>query len=210
MAPFSLKCLSCNEYISKSRKFNARKETTKETYLGLKIYRFTIRCPRCALPIKYRTDPKTADYIVESGAVRNHISKEVAQQQSESLEETLARLEREEKESREKETKGEVDDESTAMEKLEKRYQENLKEKQLNDEVETLMTRKLINEEQITLVSENAKNQLELELDQEAAKAFKSMDRSGSVKQAIPKVQLVTSASKVTKVVSKRKKKIVI
>ena len=47
MAPFSMKCTSCGEYIYKGRKFNARKETTDDKYVGITIYRFYIRCTRC-------------------------------------------------------------------------------------------------------------------------------------------------------------------
>ncbi|KAG9568736.1 hypothetical protein KCV01_g19843, partial [Aureobasidium melanogenum] len=32
MAPFSMKCNACGEFIYKGRKFNARKETTDEKY----------------------------------------------------------------------------------------------------------------------------------------------------------------------------------
>ncbi len=51
MAPFSMKCLSCGEYIYKGRKFNARKETTDEKYYAITIYRFYIRCTRCSAEI---------------------------------------------------------------------------------------------------------------------------------------------------------------
>ncbi|KAF9977196.1 hypothetical protein BGZ73_006669 [Actinomortierella ambigua] len=71
MTPFSMRCLSCGEYIYKGKKFNARKETTNELYLSTKIFRFYIRCNRCAAEITFKTDPKNADYVAEHGAVRN-------------------------------------------------------------------------------------------------------------------------------------------
>ncbi|KAG0243783.1 hypothetical protein BGW41_001295 [Actinomortierella wolfii] len=71
MTPFSMRCLSCGEYIAKGKKFNARKETTNEMYLSTKIFRFYIRCNRCAAEITFKTDPKNADYVAEHGAVRN-------------------------------------------------------------------------------------------------------------------------------------------
>lgn len=72
MAPFSMRCNSCGEYIYKGRKFNARKETVENSeYLGIRIYRFYIRCPQCAAEITYKTDPKNADYECEQGAKRN-------------------------------------------------------------------------------------------------------------------------------------------
>ncbi|CAD6587681.1 MAG: hypothetical protein ASARMPREDX12_002974 [Alectoria sarmentosa] len=71
MAPFSMKCMSCGEYIYKGRKFNSRKETTEEKYLNIPIYRFYIRCTRCSAEITFKTDPKGMDYTCERGAKRN-------------------------------------------------------------------------------------------------------------------------------------------
>ncbi|KAI8983857.1 hypothetical protein BDB01DRAFT_790367 [Pilobolus umbonatus] len=72
MAPFSMRCESCGEYIYKGKKFNARKETVEgEMYLAIKIYRFYIRCPRCSAEITFKTDPKNTDYVAEHGASRN-------------------------------------------------------------------------------------------------------------------------------------------
>lgn len=71
MAPFSMKCTSCGEYIYKGRKFNARKETTDEKYLSISIYRFYIRCTRCSAEITFKTDPAGMDYVCERGARRN-------------------------------------------------------------------------------------------------------------------------------------------
>jgi DNA-directed RNA polymerase subunit RPC12/RpoP len=72
MAPFSMRCNSCGEYIYKGKKFNARKEDAKgEDYLGIKIFRFYIRCPTCSSEITFKTDPKNADYVAENGAMRN-------------------------------------------------------------------------------------------------------------------------------------------
>lgn len=72
MAPFSMRCNTCGEFIYKGRKFNARKETVEEEmYLTIKIYRFYIRCPQCGSEITFKTDPKNADYVSEHGAKRN-------------------------------------------------------------------------------------------------------------------------------------------
>lgn len=71
MAPFSMKCISCGEFIYKGRKFNARKETTEERYFSIAIYRFYIRCTRCSGEITFKTDPKNMDYVCEGGAKRN-------------------------------------------------------------------------------------------------------------------------------------------
>ena len=71
-APFSMKCTSCGEYIGTGRRFNARKETpVDEKYMGIQIYRFYIRCTRCSAEIVFKTDPRTANYTVERGALRN-------------------------------------------------------------------------------------------------------------------------------------------
>jgi hypothetical protein len=72
MAPFSMQCLTCGEFIYKGKKFNARKERTGEAYLGkIEILRFFIRCPRCSQEISFKTDPEHTDYAVEAGAKRN-------------------------------------------------------------------------------------------------------------------------------------------
>lgn len=72
MAPFSMRCSHCGEFIYKGRKFNARKENVQERYLGtIRIFRFYIRCPRCSGEICYKTDPENHDYSCEKGAIRN-------------------------------------------------------------------------------------------------------------------------------------------
>lgn len=72
MMPCSIKCVTCGNYIGKGRKFNSRKETPPdERYLGIQIYRFFIRCPRCSGEITFRTDPRNTDYVCERGAIRN-------------------------------------------------------------------------------------------------------------------------------------------
>ena len=98
MAPFSMKCTSCGEYIYKGRKFNARKETTEEKYYAITIYRFYIRCTRCSAEITFKTDPKNMDYECERGARRNFEPWREAKLAEETEEERLDRLEREESE----------------------------------------------------------------------------------------------------------------
>ncbi|KAF2746094.1 DUF572-domain-containing protein [Sporormia fimetaria CBS 119925] len=98
MAPFSMKCLHCGEFIYKGRKFNARKETSDEKYLDIPIYRFYIRCTRCSGEITFKTDPKHMDYECERGAKRNFEVWREAKLAEETDEERLDRLEREEAE----------------------------------------------------------------------------------------------------------------
>jgi hypothetical protein len=72
MAPFSMRCLTCSEWIPRGKKFNARKERAQgEHYLGIQIFRFYIRCPMCSCDITFKTDPEKTDYVCESGAQRN-------------------------------------------------------------------------------------------------------------------------------------------
>ncbi|RYP80209.1 hypothetical protein DL769_002567 [Monosporascus sp. CRB-8-3] len=118
MSPFSMKCTSCGEYIYKGRKFNARKETPDEKYLGIQIFRFygTYRdmpsvlesstldipmlthcqCTRCSAEITFKTDPKNQDYVCEKGAKRNTEPWRAGPEETD--EERLDRLEREEEE----------------------------------------------------------------------------------------------------------------
>jgi len=73
MAPCTMCCLTCGEFIYKGKKFNAKKELAQgEDYYGIKIFRFYIKCTRCSAEITFKTDPKKADYVVEHGATRNY------------------------------------------------------------------------------------------------------------------------------------------
>lgn len=98
MAPFSMKCTHCGEFIYKGRKFNARKETTDEKYYAIAIFRFYIRCTRCSGEITFKTDPKNMDYECERGAKRNFEPWREAKLAEETEEERLDRLEKEEAE----------------------------------------------------------------------------------------------------------------
>ncbi|KAJ1718170.1 hypothetical protein LPJ61_006784, partial [Coemansia biformis] len=72
MAPFSMRCETCGQWIGKGTKFNARKESVEgEKFHSIQIFRFYIRCQRCAAEITFRTDPENLNYQVEKGAQRN-------------------------------------------------------------------------------------------------------------------------------------------
>ncbi|XP_017486758.1 PREDICTED: coiled-coil domain-containing protein 94 [Rhagoletis zephyria] len=83
MAPFNMRCKTCGEYIYKGKKFNARKEDVEnETYLGIRIYRFYIKCTRCLQEISFKTDPQNTDYEIEAGATRNFMALKLAEEQA--------------------------------------------------------------------------------------------------------------------------------
>eukprot|EP00127_Corallochytrium_limacisporum_P000353 Clim_evm48s11 gene=Clim_evmTU48s11 len=66
-----MQCTVCNDFITKGRKFNAHKEVLKgQEYLGIKTYRFTLRCPSCAAELSFVTDPKNSDFQPEHNVKR--------------------------------------------------------------------------------------------------------------------------------------------
>ncbi|KAF2153528.1 DUF572-domain-containing protein [Myriangium duriaei CBS 260.36] len=133
MAPFSMKCLACGEFIYKGRKFNARKETTDMKYYAITIYRFYIKCTRCSGEITFRTDPKNMDYECEKGAKRNFEPWREAKLAEETEEEMLDRLEREEAE-------------RDAMKELEKKTVDAKTEMQIADALDEIRMRNARNE----------------------------------------------------------------
>ncbi|KAF4581510.1 protein CWC16 [Pleurotus pulmonarius] len=68
MAPFSMRCNTCGEYIYKGKKFNARKETS---HVGKTSRTNVARSTLCSAEITFKTDPKNTDYSAEHGASRN-------------------------------------------------------------------------------------------------------------------------------------------
>ncbi|PWY66659.1 DUF572-domain-containing protein [Aspergillus eucalypticola CBS 122712] len=138
MAPFSMKCTKCGEFIYKGRKFNARKETTSEKYFSIPIYRFYIRCTRCSGEITFLTDPKNMDYRAERGAKRNFEPWRDRSKAEETAEETeeqvLDRLEREEGENVEQE-------ERDKMAELEEKMLDSKREMAIADALDEIRTR---------------------------------------------------------------------
>ncbi|KAF0324994.1 mRNA splicing protein yju2 [Colletotrichum asianum] len=115
MAPFFMQCTTCGEFIYRGRKFNARKTTPNEKYLGIQIFRFFIRCTRCSSEITFRTDPKAGDHICEAGAKRNTEPWRTNIERDETIEARLDRLEQEEK------GQGQHNQDSDAMRELEEK-----------------------------------------------------------------------------------------
>ena len=84
MAPCHMRCTTCGEYIYKGRKFNSTKEDVDDrNHLGLRIYRFYIKCTACLSEISFRTDPENTDYVLEAGATRNFEALSKAEKQAE-------------------------------------------------------------------------------------------------------------------------------
>lgn len=140
MTPFSIRCTKCSEYIPKSRKFNGKKELLPERYLEtIKIFRLSIKCPRCNNMISFRTDPKSADYVMECGGVRNYTRTSHEQAAPETVDETLERLVRERTESERERVSGKGEDK---MQALEARLAQMQREQQDDEELErTRLTR---------------------------------------------------------------------
>lgn len=125
MAPFSMRCNTCGEYIYKGKKFNARKETVEgEDYFGIKIFRFYIKCTLCSAEITFKTDPKNTDYAAEHGASRNF--EPWRDEAAEEEEDRLAKLEEEE---------------NNPMKQLENRTQDSKREMEILDALQDIRAR---------------------------------------------------------------------
>lgn len=85
MLPMSVRCESCGEFMGTGLKFNAKKSDSGENYLGIRIFRFSMKCKSCPATFTIKTDPKNSDYTCESGVRRNYEpwrEKEKIQQES--------------------------------------------------------------------------------------------------------------------------------
>lgn len=170
MLPFSMQCNTCGEYIYRGKKFNSRKELVQnEDYLGIKIWRFYVKCTRCCSEVTFKTDPKNADYICEAGATRNF---EPWRQEHE-----VRNLLAQEKEEDEKKNTMKALENRTIESKREIEMQDALEAlKERNDEVATMGLDDLIEE------TVRKRNMTEAELDkqddEEAMKAFGGAKRA--------------------------------
>jgi hypothetical protein len=213
MAPFSMRCTTCGEFVYKGKKFNARKQHTGETYLGIKIIRFYIRCPRCSGEIRFKTDPKIGDYVTEFGAVRNHEPWRERSEEIETLEQRLDRLEREQQEHDEKEQQKRLygvagpsaatvtADGEDLMAQLEDKVSSAKREMDIQDELDELRARNaridiaatsLIDkaQEQAGADEENARSR-ELEADELAAQNAFKRTSDGTIIRPLEKPKMV-------------------
>jgi len=72
MLPMSVRCNTCGEYLYKGKKFNSKKETVRgEEYLGVRIFRFYMKCTNCSAEFTIKTDPEHSDYLAEMNCSRN-------------------------------------------------------------------------------------------------------------------------------------------
>jgi len=154
MAPFSMCCNTCGEYIYKGKKFNARKETVDgEDYYGIKIFRFYIKCTLCSAEITFKTDPKNTDYAAEHGASRNY--EPWREEQAVEEEDRLAKLEAEE---------------NNPMKVLENRTQDSKREMDILDALQDIRARNARNErvgQSVDLVARVNVEDIEREEDEE-------------------------------------------
>ena len=116
MLPMSVRCNTCGNFMYKGTKFNTRMENVKgENYLGIKIFRFYYKCTNCSAEFCMKTDPKSADYIVEAGATRNY---ELWKDQQQAEQSAVQKREEEEKGNAIKELENRTLDSKREMEML--------------------------------------------------------------------------------------------
>ncbi|KAJ5318069.1 hypothetical protein N7508_002577 [Penicillium antarcticum] len=190
MAPFSMKCTHCGEFIYRGRKFNARKETLEERYLSIPMYRFYIRCTRCSGEITFRTDPKNMDYECERGAKRNfevwRDSKD--EKYNETEEQTLDRLEREQGEEQEQM-------ERDKMAELEEKMLDSKREMQIADALDEIRTRNARIERNEALGEEAALETVRDDIDEAALQAEKEDE------EAARKAFMTSSGERIKRIV---------
>ncbi len=124
MLPMSICCSTCNNYMYAGTKFNSKKEDVQGPegrYLGIKIFRFTIKCTVCSAACCFVTDPKNGDYQTESGCTRNF----EAWREKEKVEEELVK-------------EKEADEEGDAMRALEARTADSKNEMDILDALDEM------------------------------------------------------------------------
>ncbi|KAI9505836.1 Pre-mRNA-splicing factor cwf16 [Coemansia spiralis] len=163
VAPFSMRCETCGQWIGKGTKFNARKESIEgEKFHSIQVFRFYIRCQRCAAEITYKTDPENLNYQVEKGAQRNF---EPWREEKE-INETIQREKEEEEENnpiKALENRTEASRrEMEIMDELDEIRLQNAKSERVmaDDVLETIAERKQAREEEIRSAEEREDEEL--------------------------------------------------
>ena len=176
MAPFNMRCNNCGEYIYKGKKFNSRKETVQdEFYLGLRIFRFYIKCPRCVSEIAFKTDLENCDYALEAGATRNFEAQRTA--------ELMAKKEMEEKEEEDKNNPMKVLENRTKASRDEMDMLETLEDlKEMNARNAKLDTETMVKKYR---VYEQELKRLQVEEDEKFVNSIFSKSKDVSVKRII-------------------------
>ncbi|KAI0340221.1 DUF572-domain-containing protein [Trametopsis cervina] len=175
MAPFSMRCNTCGEYIYKGKKFNARKETVEgEDYYGIKIFRFYIKCTLCSAEITFKTDPKNTDYAAEHGASRNF--EPWREEKAVEEEDRLAKLEEEE---------------NNPMKALENRTVDSKREMDILDALQDIRARNARNErvgQSVDLVARI--NVEEIETEEDRQRKLEEEEDEKLVRQVFSKVSM--------------------
>lgn len=68
--PYSMRCRKCRGRIAHGKKFNAKKENTREYFYKTEILRFYIRCPNCNSQVNFKTGPKYRHCDADEGERR--------------------------------------------------------------------------------------------------------------------------------------------
>lgn len=193
MAPFNMRCATCGEYIYKGKKFNARKEDVEgEDYLGIRIFRFYIKCTRCLQEISFRTDPRNTDYEIEAGATRNFMALKLAEEQAQREEDERV-----------------ADEATNPMKLLENRTKQSKQELELLESLEEL---KDLNKRQRTIDYDGILSQFETkteaEQEQEDEEFVKSIFKNKKLVSSDKKIIVEEVVESVTPASNKRTKEI--
>ncbi|KAF7777438.1 hypothetical protein Agabi119p4_3510 [Agaricus bisporus var. burnettii] len=191
MAPFSMRCNTCGEYVYKGKKFNARKETVEgEDYYGIKIFRFYIKCTLCSAEITFKTDPKNTDYAAEHGASRNF--EPWRDEKAVEEEDRLAKLEEEE---------------NNPMKVLENRTVDSKREMDILDALQDIRARNARNErvgQAVDLVARASEGEVE---DEETAERQRLEDEDEKlVREVFSQVAVPAPGADATTVVTVKRK----
>ncbi|KAF9451243.1 DUF572-domain-containing protein [Macrolepiota fuliginosa MF-IS2] len=191
MAPFSMRCNTCGEYIYKGKKFNARKETVEgEDYYGIKIFRFYIKCTLCSAEITFKTDPKNTDYSAEHGASRNF--EPWREEKAVEEEDRLAKLEEEE---------------NNPMKALENRTVDSKREMDILDALQDIRARNARNERMGQSVDLLARMNVEEVEDEETAERQRLEEEDEKlVREVFSRVAVPVSGSDGTTMVTVKRK----